>query len=250
MSELTPEQKYYRTKRTLLLVSVAAIVIIVLVLLQKCNEGKSAQLAYDAIEQRLNNVVDDSTRIKGLLDDERKKTNDLEMAVAEMTANYIITRNELLRESKRSTQLAADYKNARAQRDTVESFIICDSMADENSKLVEWAQKAWRQAASIDSLRREQNKSLNSQIKILRGGYDSCLSAAAFSVKELPKIKPRQKMYIDGAVMVGAITGVGGGGSYLDLKGNKFSPKVSVTNMGTIYEFGYGRLLSFKRKYH
>lgn len=249
MSQLTPEQKYYRTKRTLLLVSVTAIVIIVLVLLQKCNGGKSAQLAYDAIEQRLNSVVEDSARIKTLLDNERKKTNDLELSVADMTSKYVIVHTELLRESKRSMQLAADYKRARERRDTVESLVLCDSMV----AAIEIRDKQFRSLSEkttlLDSLRVEQIKSLRRVNNILQGGYDSCLSAAVFVQKELPAIKPKSKLCaVVSGIGSGPLLGIGGGFTLVTKNHVLIGAKAYATNQGLLTTIEFGVPLNFKRK--
>lgn len=249
MSRLTPEQKYYRTKRTLLLVSVGALVIIVLVLLQKCNEGKSAQLAYDAIDQRLNNVVDDSARIKGLLDEERKKTNDLELTIAEMTSNLVLTSNALVDASEKNKQLGVAYKKARAQRDTVTSFILCDSLVSENENISALLTSANSQVTAINELRKEEKRGLQNQINILQSAYDSCLSAVVFTKKELPAIKPKGKLCaVVSGIGSGPLLGIGGGFTLVTKNHVLIGAKAYATNQGLLTTVEFGVPLNFKRK--
>ncbi len=248
MSNLTPEQRYYRNKNILLSIIVAAGIIIIFLVWKGCQNSRSTNEAYDAIEARLNNAIEDSVQIRAALSEERKKNNELEMAVSERTSDYIITHNELLRESAKAKQLAADYKKARERRDTVTSFELCDSMAAAIEYRDKQIQSISSKALILDSLRKEQIKGLKKINNILQVGYDSLLTAAVFVKKELPKIKPNSKMYIDAAATTGYVNGLGGGLSLMDTKGNRFGAKYMFTNQKPIYMIEYGRLLNFKRK--
>lgn len=251
MPELTPEQKYYRTKRREIYLRWAVVIgaaIIIFLSIRGCQIERAATAAYDQIENVLKNTLAQDKKIRDSSKNLEKEKAALDSTVADLIADRDMLQGALIDDADKMKRLAAEVKSAKANRDTVRYIEKCDSLAEESIKKDEFLKKAWAQVAKVDGTRLAQIENMRRQRDLWRRGYDSCMGAVNKVDSLLPQIKPRGKVYIDGAVKFGSITGAGGGLSYVDNKGNKFSAKAYATNVGPVYEAGYGRLLSFKRK--
>lgn len=251
MPELNHEQKYYRTKRRELYLRYAVVIgsaIIIFLSIRGCQKERAATAAYDQIEGALKNMLAQDKKIRDSSKNLEKENASLESTVADLIADRDMLQGALIDDADKMKRLSAEVKAAKAIRDTVRYFEKCDSLAEESQKKDEFLKKAWGQVAKVDSARLAQIENMKKQRDLWHRGYDSCMSAVNKVDSLLPQIKPRRKLYIDGAVKFGSITGAGGGLSYADNKGNKFSAKAYATNVGPVYEAGYGRLLSFKRR--
>lgn len=254
MDQLTPEQeaKYWKSKliwhRVKMIVGGLIIAVLIFYLIRGCQNEKAANIAYDRIEEALKNTLKQDKRIRDSAENLEKEKAALDSTVADLIADRDMMQAALIDDSDKIKRLSNEVKKAKASRDTARYIEKCDSLAEESAKKDEFLKKAWEQVARVDNARILQINNLTQQRDLWRKGYDSCINAVKKVDSLLPQIKPRRKLYIDGAVKFGAITGAGGGLSYIDKKGNKFSGKAYATNVGPVYEAGYGRLLGFKRK--
>lgn len=251
MTPLTETEKLARTKRRELYWKWGLIVgglIALFLIYQGCQKSKNAQLAYDNIEKALKNVLSNEKTVRDEAKRLEKENGQLDSAIADLIADRDMIQGALIDESDKSKRLALEVKKARSDKDTVKYYEHCDSLAT----VVESLWYAVRKGDTIAMLLQERENlvvnNLNQQLSVYQEAYDSCLSAVRFASNTLPAIKPKSKLYIDGAVMTAYTNGIGGGLSLIDTKGNRFAGKYLMTNNGAIYMVEYGRLLSLKRK--
>jgi hypothetical protein len=251
MNPLTEEEKLARTKRRMIYLKVGGVAVIIAFIFfqyQGCQKSKNAQLAYKKIEDSLRNEVNAK---KGVLERNavlEKEKSELEQDNAGLVADNELAKGALIEESDKISRLVNEVRKAKGNKDIITQLAKCDSLTEE----VGYLQKHIGQMLVIDSrkdsLHKAQLRNLQSQKDNFETAYNNCIRAAEFAVTELPKIKPKSKLYIDGAAMTGYVNGLGGGLSLIDTKGNRFAAKYMLTNVKPIYMVEYGRLLSFKRK--
>jgi hypothetical protein len=251
MKEITEQEKYFKTKRWLIIGIAALFIIVCLLLVDRCNKGKEisdAKTSYAQIEGALKNVLSQDKHVRKYADSIEKRNSDLELEKAESRDNVEFYQKLFTDENYKAYRLSIELKKAKAANDTARYIEACDSLGEANIML----------KGLMDTLIRVNNRNEEINSERLRGeialsqhwkrGYDSCMSAVKTADNLLPDIKPKSKFYIDGKVLFGAVTGVGGGFSLVDTKGNKFSVTASATTSGPLYEAGYGRLISLKRR--
>lgn len=252
MPQLTPEEKYYRTKRYILIGSVVVIVVIALLWWNGCQKGKEAidsKLAYNLIKDTLQSVLDDTARIYGENRRLRYEANDLDLHIADLVADLQMTKGALIDKSDIADRLAREVKKAKANKDTSTQLEKCDSLADAvfvqrnqiNQMLVVDARK--------DSLHTLKIKNLEAQRDNFERGYDSCKNAVKFASAELPKIEPTGKVYITGGGLLnGPVFGGTGGFTHISKKNRLIAGKAMYTNYGWGGLIELGLPLNFKRK--
>lgn len=241
-------EKYYKTKRWLLIGLVIAVIAIILLVWNGCNQSKEANAKYTLLKDTLQSVISDTQRINNQAKQIEKEKAELELDLADLVADRELIQGALIDQSDKAVRLAAELKVAKAKKDTVSYYEKCDSLADEMTNLKIYIEDNARFQRGVDSAYTALLASERKLRDLYKFSYDSCVKAVVSANNALPAIKPKGKLYIDGAVKFGAVTGIGGGLSYIDTKGNKFSAKAYTTNLGPVYEVGYGRLLSLKRK--
>lgn len=253
MTEITPEQKYYRTRRREVYFRwafVASLVVIAWLFLKRgCGEAKESKLAYVAIEKRLKSVIGDSARLEAEVRGLKNAKEDMDLRTADYIADLLLTKDALFESEGSRSRLAAEVKKAKASKDTASYIAHCDSLAEESEKKDGFLQKAWAQARAIDSARKEQIKNVEKQRDVYKQGYESCLSAVVFSVAELPKIKPRGKLCaVVSGIGSGPLLGIGGGFTYVTKTKVLIGAKAYATNQGLLTTLEFGVPLNFKRK--
>lgn len=249
MPELTQEQKYYRAKRRLLIGLVIAAIIIIILVWRGCSNEKSANEAYAKIEKTLANVLSNDKRVREELKKSQAEVADQDSLIADLVADRDVMQGALIDKSDESEKYRKQWQAAKDKKDTAKILVACDSIVASNNNLHAWAQRAWRQAASIDSLRVAQINNYKNQVGILQAGYDSCFKAAKEIKAELPSIKPRNKWYLTGTgLRIGPLIGGGGGFTFVNKKGLIIGLKGVYTNQGPGGMIDVGLPLSFRRK--
>jgi hypothetical protein len=252
MTDTTPEEKkLLRAKRIAIYsrlgLAMAAIVIIFLSI-RGCQNERAAVSAYRKAQDTIRALIADTSRIYAIARSYKAEGDDMKLRYAEVNAEKELFQVALISESNKSDRLLVAVEKAKADKDTVTLVKYIDTLSATNRLLSNRVQQLVSLQKKSDSIQNRRLQIADSLASHWELSYRGCIRAAEFVATELPKIKPSGKLYIDGAVKVGAIAGVGGGFSYIDAKGNKFSTNISFTNVGNVYEFGYGRLLSFNRK--
>lgn len=253
MTNLTPEHEYWRARilahRTKWIIGgIVVIGVLLFFLLRGCQNEKAANVAYDAIEDSLKKAIGEKAMAESIARGYKREIEDMDMRNAELTEHLNISRAALREKDNKIGVLAAAVKNANTNKDTPVLVNKCLELADSVEFYRAIMNETWRYQEELEKNKNERIRKSDSLAAHWQRSYENCMRTIEFTAATLPQIEPTRKLYIDGAVKVGAITGIGGGFSYLDKKGNKFSPKFSATNFGPVYEFGYGRLLGFKRK--
>lgn len=248
MPELTPEEKYYRSKITSRITFVAALIVIALLLWRQCENKLGANERIQLLQDSLQKAIADTSRIYAIARGYKTQAEDMGLRYAEADADKRLLQKELIVKSDEADRLHIAVAKAKVEKDTIKLLTYIDTLSLSNKLLslrVRQLITAQQKSDSIQNRRLEISDSLANH---WGNSYKGCVQTLEFVAGELPKIKPKGKLYIDGAVKFGAVTGAGGGLSYADNKGNKFSAKAYSTNVGAVYEAGYGRVLSFKRK--
>jgi hypothetical protein len=251
MNPLTEEEKLARTKRRMIYLKVGggvAAIVIIFFMYQGCQKSKNTQLAYDQIRDSLQKIINDTARMQGEARRLKYENADLDLHIADLVADLQMTKGALIDEGDKRQRLSNEVKAAKAKRDTISYFEKCDSLADENIFLRDALLHNDSVVKKILSLTDQRIKKSDSLANSWKLAYDECIRITEFVASELPKVKPKSKLYIDGAAMTGYVNAIGGGLSLVDTKGNKFAVKYMLTNVKPIYQVEYGRLLSFKRK--
>jgi hypothetical protein len=248
MPDLSPQEKYYRTKRYVVIGGVIVVIILALLLWNGCQKAKNDQLAYEAVKERLDAAIKDTARVNSELAKERKNSRELEFSVADLQSRYVISTRALQDEARVSERLRLKIRNAKVNNDTASYVDNCDSLVEASEQSERHRLAALRQAAMIDSIRIEQIKGKNREIKILQGGYDSCMSAIIFTNNTLPQLKPTSKVYFDITGMVGAVPAIGAGLGFMTKDGKMISVDVLYSAHGSIYQLRASSPLSFKKR--
>lgn len=244
----TEIEKYYKTKRLLLIGIVLLAIVVIFLVWKGCQQSKNAAAKYALIKDTLQSVIDDTARINAEAKKMSQQIGDLELDLADVVADREVMQGALIDKSDKADRLASELKAAKAKKDTVKYFEKCDSLADEVTGLRTYLEDQARFQRGVDSAYTALLAKERSLRDLYRFSYDSCKKAAIAANTALPAIKPRGKWYIDGAAVTGFITGAGGGVSHTDTKGNHFGAKFIPTTTKPLYMVEYGRLLSFKRK--
>lgn len=229
----TPEQKYYKTKNVLLIISFVGIVILAFVLLKKCGSEKAASIAYDNIKNRLNAVLDDSAKAKQESEAMKKDIQQLDTALADSKANEDLMHSALVEKSNKADRLERQLQKAKLDKDTVTIMAMADTCCAENSL---WKIKVNALVAGqklTDSLYKLIVKKADSLGRHWERKYDSCLSAVLFSSTELPKLEPKGQWFGTGGGFVsGPVFGATGGITHITKKQLLISAKGVLTNYG------------------
>ncbi len=248
MNNQTEVEKYYKTKRWFLIGLVLAAIVIILLVWNGCRQSKNMDAKYALIKDTLQSVIDDTARINAEAKRLSKQVGDLEVDLADVVADREVMHGALIDESDKSVRLARELKAAKAKKDTAKYHEKCDSLADEMFSLKIYIEDQERFQRGVDSAYTALLAAERKLKDLYYFSYDSCKRAAVSASVALPAIKPRGKWYVDGAAMTGHVSGIGGGASYMDTKGNRFGGKMLATTVGELYMVEYGRLLSLKRK--
>lgn len=252
MSELTPEQKYYRTKRREVYlrwaVGVAA-AIVVFLLIRGCNNQRAANEAYNAIKDTLQSVLADTARTNAIARSLRAENADLDLNIADLVEDLQLTKGALIDESDRADKLAVAYKRARAEKDTVQMLSNCDSLANQHWILLA---RQWKEDSIDTELHnafRASIKNLTAQSDNFEKSYKKCLAAVTFASGELPKLEPRGQWFLTGGgFMAGPVFGGTGGFTHVTKKSLLLSAEGMLTNYGPGAMAKVGLLLGAKRR--
>jgi hypothetical protein len=251
MSQLTEEDKLFRTKRRSVYLKwglVAGALVIAFLTWKGCQNEKVMSSRFAEMEQRLKRVLSDSARIVAVARGYKKAKEDMDLRYAEVTAEKNLLQQKVREDGGKIVSLAKKVKEAANDKDTVTLMDSCIEMAKQIEYYKSWMDEVWIYEVKQDSIQNARIALSNAESAHWKSAYDSCFNAAKSVSAALPAFKPKGKLYIDGSVKIGAVAGVGGGFSYIDAKGNKFSAKGYATNLGPEYEAGYGRLLGFKKR--
>lgn len=252
MTDTTPEDKFYTAKkreiylRWLLIVVTA---VFVFLWIRGYKEGEDAAIAYKAIQDTLQSVLDDTARVHGEARRLKHENADRDLHIADLVADLQATRGALIDESDKASRLSFEVKKAKANKDTVRYYEKCDSLADQNriknNHIIDLVKKYGLQ----ENAYQERIRNADSLSKHLEFSYDSCKNAVKFAKTELPKIKPKGRVCaVVTGVVDGGILGIGGGFTYISPNSILIGVKGYATNLGSLYTVEFGVPLNFKRK--
>lgn len=248
MTELTPEQKYYRTKRILLLSLVVALVIIVLTQIQRCN-GERDAITYDKIQDTLKATLADNERIQAVARSKEAEANEAKLRHAEILEEKNVLQQEVFHLTGENDRLSIIIKKAKADKDTATVFVYVDTLLLQNQLLGDKVTALAQKQHESDSLYELRLDSASSLITYWENHYNGCISTMKFVTTQLPKLVPHGKVYLTGGAFdAGPIFGGTGGITYVTKKGLFVSGKGMITTQGPGGMVEVGVLLNFKRK--
>lgn len=235
MTELTPEQHYWRIRSQdrykMIVLVIIAIGVFIFALSRGCaNENKSA-IAYKAIRDSLQKVLDDTARVNAEARRLRHEKEDIDLKLADAIAEKDLWQDASMENAEKAKRLALEVQKAKSQKDTPAYYKNCDELAQTNLILEGQLQEQMDASQVAGSFYAASLKIMDSTAKRWEDAYRKCLKPVEFVAAELPKLEPKGKWYVDIAGMSGgAIIGAGGGLTYVDKNDRMYTVDVLGTN--------------------
>lgn len=248
---MTQQEQFYRTKRVdvyLRWALIALALLLAFLLWRGCENVSDARTAYRLVKDTLESVVKDTSRVNAIARGYKQEKEAMDLRYEEARAEIDILQQGVMEGSDRERDLIAAIKKAKDSKDTVKIWAFIDTLSGENALLRQRIARLNTALNKKDSISDARLKISDSLAAHWKTAYDWCIAAAAYSAGELKKLQPSGKLYIDGSVIVGVITGVGVGGMYKDNRDKIFKGKLWLTNHGTAYEIGAALPIGLKRK--
>lgn len=236
MTELTPEQQYWSLKlkaQRFKLIGIALIAIgaLLFFLVRSCGREQEAGIAYNAIRDTLQSVLDDTARVNAEARRLRHEKEDIDLKLADAIAEKDLWQDASMENAEKAKRLSLEVQKAKTQKDTPAYYKNCDELAQTNLILEGQLQEQMDASQVAASFYVASLKLMDSTAKRWEDAYRKCLKPVEFVAAELPKLEPKGKWYVDIAGMSGgAIIGAGGGLTYVDKNDRMYTVDVLGTN--------------------
>lgn len=248
MSDVTHEQKYYKTQNILLIISFAGAVVLAFILFNKCGSEKAASIAYDKIKDTLQKIISKEASVRAEAKSWKDGYDKQELLIADLVADRDMMQGALIDKTDEAERLSVKLKNAKVNNDTPSFYLHCDSISIAFAIQTKWVENLRMKNEQIEALRIDQTNKLKGERDLWEKNYNECLGAVKSVDTLIVQLKPKAQFFvIAGAFVYGPINGISGGIQYKTANGIVIGGKGVFSNYGAGVLIEFGVPLNFRR---